>query len=81
MKTSTTGKIKLKVNTEAYERLEEFRFGVIEVLSIFGEEVWENNNELKDRFTAREVRDAFMLLMLEETRYRANPDIFEPVFC
>ena len=75
-----TGKIKLKVNTEAYEALERMKFGIIEILSVFGEEVWENNNELNELFTAREVRDAFLHLMLEETRHRANPDIFEPVF-
>ena len=76
-KTTTAEKTQIQINTAAYEAIEEMRFELIDVLQSFGEEVWENNSELSQSFTAREVIDAFTHLMLEQTRHRANPNRFE----
>lgn len=79
-KSTTTEKTLIRINTTAYEAIEEMRFELIDVLQILGEEVWENNSELTQSFTAREVIDAFTHLMLEQTRQRANPNQFEALF-
>lgn len=79
-KSTTTEKTLIRINTAAYEAIEEMRFELIDVLKIFGEEVWENNSELNQSFSLREVIDAFTHLMLEQTRQRANPNQFEALF-
>jgi len=72
-KSTTTEKTLIRINAAAYEAIEEMRFKLINVLQIFGEEVWENNGELNQSFTASEVIDAFTHLMLQQTRQRTNP--------
>ena len=79
-KPTTNKKTQIRINTAAYEAIEEMRFELIDVLQSFGEEVWENNSELNQSFTAREVIDAFTHLMVQQTPQRANPNQFEALF-
>ena len=44
-------------------------FDVIEVLQIFGEEAWENNNELNEFYSLPDTIDAFVELMLNQSRH------------
>jgi hypothetical protein len=74
---NTIEPIQIRINSDACEAIQDIRFELMNVLQIFGEEVWENNSELSQSSTAREVIDAFTHLMLEQTRQRANPNRFE----
>jgi len=79
-KSATTEKTLIRIDTAAYEATEEMQFELIDTLQVFGEEGWQNNSELNQSITAREVIDAFTHLMLEQTRDRAKPNRFEALF-
>ena len=56
------------LNPDAYLAIQDMGFNVIDVLRIFGEEVWENNNELSEVYSLPETTDAFIELMLNQSR-------------
>ncbi len=59
---------KYKLNTDAYRSIEGMGFSCLDVLKTFGEEVWENNNELSDVYSLNETVDAFIELMINQSR-------------
>ena len=54
------------VNEDLYETLISLDFSIHEILQTFGEEVWENNNELFDQYEQKETSDAFVQIMLQQ---------------
>ena len=59
-------KLTVSINQEAYDIIEEMRFEILEVLRIFGSEVWKNNSEEFDRLTESEVSTAFVQYILDQ---------------
>ena len=57
------------INEDACDDIYCMGFHVIEVLQIFGEEVWENNNELNEFYSLPDTIDAFVELMLNQSRH------------
>jgi hypothetical protein len=56
------------LNEDAYDAINGMGFSVIDVLQLFGQEVWESNNELRFAFGCMETIDAFVELMLNQSR-------------
>lgn len=61
--------IQRSINEDAYDDIYCMGFHVIEVLQIFGEEVWQNNSELNESYTLADTVDAFVELMLNQSRH------------
>jgi len=59
-------KLTVSINQEAYDIIEEMRFEILDVLRIFGSEVWENNSEEFDGLTESEVSTAFVQYILDQ---------------
>ena len=65
------------INQKAYEIIEEMDFEILDVLRIFGSEVWENNSERFGGMTESEVSTAFVQYILDQSGIAAQ---FTPKF-
>lgn len=58
----------VQVNADAYEAVQSMQFDIINVLYVFGSEVWENNQDLLGEFSCSEIEVAFTESMLNDAR-------------
>ena len=65
------------INQKAYDIIEDMDFEILDVLCIFGSEVWENNSEEFEGMTEFEVSTAFVQYILEQSCISAH---FTPKF-
>jgi hypothetical protein len=69
--------ITVKINQDAYDAIDNLGFEILDVLQTFGEEVWENNNELSENFDCQDVATAFIQYILDQSHIAER---FDPVY-
>jgi len=65
------------INQKAYDIIEDMDFQILDVLRIFGLEVWENNSQEFEGLTEFEVSTAFVQYILDQSDIAAQ---FTPMF-
>ena len=70
-------KLTVCINQKVYDIIEEMDFEILDVLRIFGSEVWENNSERFGGMTESEVSTAFVQYILDQSGMAAQ---FTPKF-
>ena len=65
------------INQKEYDIIEDMDFEILDVLCIFGSEVWENNSEKFEGMTESEVSTAFVQYILNQSGIAAQ---FTPKF-
>lgn len=59
-------KLTVSINQKAYDITEEIGFKILDVLHIFGAEVWDNNADEFQGMTESEVSTAFVQFILDQ---------------